>query len=262
MKKNKHFLYELSVQSTETQIEIFQAISEELNKKPSRSLREDFCGTFYLSKEWIKSNKQNTALGLDLDPNPLAYGKKHHFDPLTADEKKRLKLKRLNVISVTSPKVDLIGACNFSFFIFKERAVLIKYFKSCLKSLKPKGLLILEMTGGPGMIQKLKEQRTVKANDGFKFRYIWDQKSFNPLNRNGHYAIHFKFLDGTMMENAFTYDWRIWTIPEVREALHEAGFKKTYIYYDKSKSDDYSNYVKTEKATNDHAWIIQLVGQK
>ena len=33
------------------------------------------------------------------------------------------------------------------------------------------------------------------------------------------------------MKNAFTYDFRVYTLPEVREAMREAGFKKTYVWY-------------------------------
>ena len=30
--------------------------------------------------------------------------------------------------------------------------------------------------------------------------------------------------------DAFVYHWRLWSIPELRDAMHEAGFKSTAVY--------------------------------
>ncbi|MDZ4676545.1 MAG: class I SAM-dependent methyltransferase [Oligoflexia bacterium] len=263
MKKyDKYALYEVSVQSPDTQVDIYLDIYNDINKKKPRHFREDFCSTFILSLEWVKRHKSHTAVGIDLDSEPLRYGKKMHLSKLSTDQKKRMRLLRQNVISVTKPKADIIGVGNFSFYIFQKRDVLIEYFKCCLKSLQKKGIIVLEMAGGPGTIEQRKETKTVKMSRGKKFKYIWDQKSFDPIPRQAHYAIHFKFADGSTLKNAFTYDWRVWTIPEVREALYEAGFSKTYVYWDQSDSGNSYDYLQTEKATNDHAWVSQIVGVK
>ena len=215
-----------------------------------------------MSEVWVKWDEKSLALALDLDPEPLAYGKKNHYDPLLADQKRRLVFKRKNVISVTSPKVDIIGASNFSFYCIKERSELLRYFRCCLKSLGKKGILILEMAGGAGFVEKHRETKQVKKSKGNKFRYVWDQKSFDPVKRNGLYAIHFEFKNGSKLKNAFVYDWRIWTIPEVQDALTEAGFKETCVYWDKSPNNVSTNYVRVKKAPNDHAWVAQIVGIK
>lgn len=110
------------------------------------------------------------------------------------------------------------------------------------------------------MIERTSEQTTVRVSGGKKFRFIWDQKNFNPISRNGKYAIHFKFSDGTLLKNAFTYDWRVWTIPEVRDALKDAGFRETAVFWDSEYSNNRSAYTRTEKLRNDHAWHVQVVG--
>ena len=42
-------------------------------------LREDFCGTFAICCEWAKSGATFEAHGVDLDPEPLQYGKERYF---------------------------------------------------------------------------------------------------------------------------------------------------------------------------------------
>lgn len=259
---SKYELYELAVQAPAVQIDIFQLIYWEINKKTAYRFREDFCGTFKMSEEWVKEDEKSTALALDLDTEPLNYGRKTHYGPLSTAQKKRLKVKRQNVISVTNPKVDIIGACNFSFYCITTRQDLLKYFRCCLKSLRQKGILILEMAGGAGMIETGREEKTVKTLKGVKYKYVWDQKRFDPVKRIGKFAIHFEFKNGARMKNAFVYDWRLWTIPEVRDALIDAGFKDTCVYWDKAPNNISTNYVRVERGENDHAWLAQIVGIK
>ena len=33
-----------------------------------------------------------------------------------------------------------------------------------------------------------------------------------------------------VLKHAFTYHWKIWTIPEVLELLHEAGFAEVHVW--------------------------------
>ena len=44
--------------------------------------------------------------------------------------------------------------------------------------------------------------------------------------------IHFSFPDGSKIKKAFTYDWRLWTLPEIRELLLEAGFQRATVYWE------------------------------
>jgi len=262
-KLDKYELYEKSVQTPETHIEWFSNIYKDIRGGNARHMREDFCGTFQLSCFWVKDHAENTALGVDLDPEPLAYGKRAHWSRLSEGQKKNLKVVRANVLVPTSPKRDLIIAGNFSFFIFKERDVLLSYFKTCLKSLNSKGIMILEMAGGPGMIATGREQKAVPSKKKKKFTYVWDQKSFDPITHDAKYAIHFKLPGGKMMRNAFTYDWRLWTIPEVKDLLAEAGFKKSHVYWETShKRSGTGEYARCEKGDNAYAWIAYVVGCK
>lgn len=261
---NKYTLYEKSVQSPDVHLEWFVSMYKEIYEKYPRHMREDFCGTFKLSCEWIKRNRNNTALSLDLDPEPLAYGNRNHVARLSKAQKERLTVKASDVLIPTARKSELIIACNFSFYIFKKREILLKYFKSCLKSMSSKSLLILEMAGGPGMITPTKEQKsiTLGKDKTKKFTYVWDQKSFDPITHDTHYAIHFKLPNGKTLKNAFTYDWRLWTIPEVRDILKEAGFGDSYVYWESTfRGKGTGEYLRTEKGDNAFAWIGYVVGK-
>jgi len=156
-----------------------------------------------------------------------------------------------------------VVACNFSFYIFHERKVLLEYFKSVRKSLSKGGAFLLEMGGGPGFLEKLTDRRTFKVSSTQKITYLWHQRSFNPVKRNGKYAISFLVNGQPKFKNAFEYDWRVWTIPEVRDVLADAGFKKSVVFVEKAVKGKYNDdYRISEEGDHDHSWISYVVGIK
>lgn len=258
---DKYYAYEQSVQSFEDDVELFVSLYKQAHGgQEPRRLREDFCGTFGFTCEFVKRDPGNSAEALDLDPEPLAYGKRNHFAKLTAAQKKRIEVQRRDVLSVSPKKADLIVANNFSFYIFRERKTLVRYFECARQSLnKHQGALIVEMVGGPGFIEKNKEQRTIKENGKPLFTYIWDQRSFNPVTAEGHYSIHFRMPDGNVHKHAFTYHWRIWTIAEVRDAMIEAGFRETCVFWETSyRGEATGEFIRTEKGDNDWTWLCYV----
>jgi hypothetical protein len=266
MKKtfNKYKHYENSVQTPEEHVRIFERMFFDIRRKEALTLREDFCGTFMISCEWVKSHPKRTAIGVDLDPEPVEYGKKNAYSKLNAAQKKRVRLKLSDVCVPTAEKVEVVGAGNFSFNIFKTKPQMKKYFVAALKSLTKDGIFVLEMAGGPGFIQKGREQKTYTVNGLGKFTYYWDQKSFDPIQHHGVYAIHFKDRHGVMHKDVFTYDWRVWSIPELREIMLEAGFKDTRVYWEDPGyyGDGTGDYVAMESGDNAYAWIAFVVGIK
>ncbi len=258
---DKYALYERSVQSPEVDAVWALSIYRELHGHYPVSLREDFCGTFKLSCAWVQRNRKNVAYAIDLDPEPLAYGRKKHFRKLTPAQKKRLRIIRGDVLRTKTPKVDLVVVGNFSFNILKERSKLLRYFRAVRKGLRPRGMIILEMAGGPGMIQPMRERRTVREKGMRPFTYIWHQRSFDPITRHALYSIHFKFEDGTQARDAFTYDWRLWTIPEIRDVLADAGFEQSFVYWETThKGEGTGEFVRAEAGDNAYSWIAYVVG--
>jgi SAM-dependent methyltransferase len=258
---DKYALYERSVQSPEVDAGWALTIYRDLHGTYPTKLREDFCGTFKLSCAWVQRNRKNVAYAIDLDPEPLAYGRKRHFRRLKPAQKKRLNILRGDALKARTPKVDIVVVGNFSFNILKQRSRLLKYFRSACKGMRKNGVMILEMAGGPGMIKPMRERRTIKEKGIRPFTYIWHQRKFDPITRFAKYSIHFKFKDGTEARDAFEYDWRLWTIPEIRDVLIDAGFEETYVYWETThKGEGTGEFARAEEGDNAYSWIAYVVG--
>jgi len=266
--KRRYQYYEASVQDPEAQIDLFEEVYKDEYGTIPLSLREDFCGTFALSCEWVKRGAKRTALGIDFDSSPLEFGKENNLARLTKRQQKAIKLKLADVRDIKGPKVDVGIACNFSFYSLKERKAMVEYFRAAHQGLKKKGAFVLEMVGGPGFEEvPFKESRSVYKSDKKKgkpwLKYTWQHKDFDPISRNGVYAINFRTAQGQTYKDAFVYDWRVWTIPEVKEALAEAGFKKSVVYWERENAEGEDEYERLDRADSDFdTWIAFVVGYK
>jgi hypothetical protein len=235
-----------------------------MSGREAKRLREDFCGTSRISMEWVRGGKNRYATGLDLDPEPLDYFNRVHLPTMTKDEQKRIRHEQKNVLVPTREKYDLIAACNFSFFIFKERETLLEYFRAARASLAPKGAIFLEMAGGEGMQESIQEERKFSAPGVGRVLYVWDQMDFDAISGVNDYAIHFQLPNRRWIKNAFEYHWRLWGIREVREALIEAGFKKTHVFWEvpDSRGRGTGEYAPMESGDPAHAWIAYVAALK
>jgi hypothetical protein len=76
--------------------------------------------------------------------------------------------------------------------------------------------------------------------------------------------IHFEFPDGSRMAKAFSYHWRLWTLPELREILLEAGFRKADVYWegtDEETGEGNGEYQPCEIGDADAGWVCYVVAQ-
>ncbi len=255
-----HICYEKSVQSPEAEVDFILAEFKRLRRRSPALIREDFCGTAAVCCEWARRKPAHRATGVDLDKPTLEWAFAHQLSRLTNPQRARVTLLNQNVLNVKTPPVDAVLAMNFSYYLFKERGQLRAYFKRVRAALKPDGVFFLDAYGGYDAFRAMKEPRAIDK----RMTYIWDQADYNPITGDATCRIHFKFADGSRLTNAFEYHWRLWTIPEVRELLHEAGFKKTTVYWegeDKNGEGD-GNFKPAEKAAPDAGWIAYLTAQK
>ena len=261
---DKFACYQRSVQTAEHEVEFFeQAYKDAYGRRPT-SLREDFCGTFSVCCEWVKSKKSRTAVGVDLCAETLRWGSENNLSKLKKHQKDRLEVLCDDVRSGNDQPADVLAAQNFSFWIFKTRTEVIEYFKTALSNLQEKGVMILDMMGG-GDCYEVGQVDKRKIGKGKKtFRYEWEQAKFNPVTRDASFYIHFRFPDGSRMDRAFEYHWRFWTIPEVREMLAEAGFRETHVYWEQEDDDgeDTGEWKRTSNPENSDAWICYIVAVK
>lgn len=253
----KYNFYENSVQNVEGEVDNITKIFKENCDYEPRLLREDFCGTGMLACEWVKQSKEHTAIGIDLDPEPIKIGKERHWSKLSPEEQKRVTYVEGNVLDAHQ-KADMIVAFNFSYFIFKKRKQLVEYFSAVRKGLKKDGLFLIDLFGGPECQTLLEEETEYN-----KFSYYWDCQKFNPITNECLYAIHFKPKGGKKFKNVFTYDWRMWSLPELREILEDAGFSKTVAYWEgeDEDGDGDGNFFKAEEAENCESWVTYIAAK-
>jgi cyclopropane fatty-acyl-phospholipid synthase-like methyltransferase len=253
-------LYEQSVQEPEADCDLIDQVWKELRGRSAHHLREDFCGTAANSIEWVKRRKRNTAIAVDISPEVLAIAAKRVTRRLKPRDRQRIELVEGDVMKVKTRPVDTVVASNFSYFAFKTRRRLKRYFRAVRETLVDDGLLLLDAYGGSESILELREPR---QQDGFT--YIWDQHHVNPVTGDVINYIHFKFPDGTKLERAFVYEWRLWSLPELQELLKEAGFKNVTVYWegtDEESEEGDGVFTVTRSGEACEGWIAYLAAEK
>jgi len=225
---DKHILYEAAVQTCNIDVEFFNRTFKRIRGKKPLSLREDFSGTALLCREWASQSAKHKAIGVELDPEVIAWAEENRQVP-------GVEFIQADVCTVDAPKVDLISGFNFSYCIFKERAKLKSYFQNAYDGLNESGLFVVDVYAGPAAQNVLKEDREIpKGRDvngiGYpRFKYYWEQASYNFVNNHTVCHIHFKPKGEKKMKQVFTYDWRLWSLTEVRDLLLEVGFSDVEI---------------------------------
>jgi hypothetical protein len=251
---DKYDLYQRSVQSPDHEAWFFNRTYKRIYGRDARILREDFCGTAAVCCEWVNRKPERIAYGVDLDPEPLNWGIENNLSRLSPAARERVTLVVKDSCKTHGPKADVVAAQNFSFQLFTTRATLLAYFKAAYRNLAKDGLFFVDMLGGSEVVEEEHEEE--KKFSGFN--YIWEQRSFNPISHACEFRIHFEFPDGSKLADAFIYKWRLWTIPEVRELLAEAGFSRSEVYWE--GEDDV--FRKRETAPSDPCWICYIIGVK
>ena len=129
-KADRHKLYELSVQDVSHEYDFIKKTFREIRGYKAKALREDFCGTAKMCCEWVRKRGKNTAVGVDIDPEVLSWGKKHNLGKLKSAARKRITLLQEDVVTVSAEPAQVILAMNFSYQLFKQRDQLRKYFEN------------------------------------------------------------------------------------------------------------------------------------
>lgn len=258
-KHDKHVLYMRSVQDADAEIAFFNRVYSKLRGKNALVLREDFCGTAAVACKWVRSHKERRAYGIDLHLPTLRWGIKHHLNPLGKDAS-RVNLIHGDVLDNHPVKADVVAALNFSYFTFKERPLMLRYAKGIYESLADDGLFVLDIFGGTDAMEVSEEE-----TDHGDFTYVWDQASFNQVTGHIKCHIHFKLPGGKMMRRAFTYDWRLWSLPEMTDILRDAGFKEVQVYWegtDRKSGDGNGVFRQTRTGDDSECYVSYIVGIK
>jgi cyclopropane fatty-acyl-phospholipid synthase-like methyltransferase len=258
---DRHVLYENSVQDVAQEYKFVSKTFRKLRGRRPVHVREDFCGTASMCCEWARRSKKNTAVGVDIDPEVLAWGRKNNLSRLKPDARLRISLIQEDVCRVKTAKpVDVVLAMNFSYQLFLTRKKLGGYFRKAREALAKDGILFMDAFGGYEAYREIKEKRKFKG-----FKYTWEHARYNPIDGSMTCHIHFGFPDGSKLKKAFTYDWRLWSLPELRELLDEAGFSKVTVYWeevDPETGDGTGVYSPATVGSADPGWVCFLVAEK
>jgi SAM-dependent methyltransferase len=229
MDLDRHDLYERTVQSPEKVVRFVR----ELHGGDPRVLGEDFSGTAAVSRTWVKLVEGGCTTTIDHDASILE----------RAAGIERLELVHGDVRHATDPAkhpADVIFVGNFSIGEIGERADLVRYLERSRRRLRPRGVFVCDVYGGPSAFRVGAIERSHWIEGGDRIRYVWEQREVDAHSGRVVDAMHFRVeREGEIVasiEDAFVYRWRLWSVAELREAMLEAGFRSTMVRDDLHRS--------------------------
>jgi len=125
------------------------------------------------------------------------------------------------------PAADIVCAFNYSCCCLQSRSELVLYFKQAWSAISKKGgIFVMDLYGGTSSEHALKLRRRYED-----FMYVWEQEDFNIINRTTKISLHFYLSKNQRsLRYAFSYHWRLWTLPEIKDCLEEAGFNSVHFW--------------------------------
>jgi len=237
-----HSLYELCVQRPATIAHLIRSTHAQLADSPSppaKSLHEDFSGTGAISRAWVAADPLARAVATDLDPAAIAFGQSRAAQ-LGLDSSRmtwRTQDVRAPHDDPHALPADAIFVGNFSIGELHTREDLLAYLRAARARLAPRGVFICDTYGGAAAFRTGLVHRTHPGRTPIeRILYTWEQRSIDPFTARVVNALHFRIeLAGEIVAqhfDAFIYHWRLWSVPELRDALLEAGFTSTHIIED------------------------------
>ncbi len=238
-------LYEASVQSPPDMARLLRAVH---GGSPTR-LGEDFAGTADLARHWVATVPGGSAVAIDLDAEALA--RAAGVEGLVAI-----------VGDVTEahdhPPVDVLHAGNFSIGYLHTRSDLLAYLRRAHDRLDPGGLFVCDTYGGESAYALGSVEKQIPLPHGRHCVYTWEQREADPMTGLVTDVLHFRVFDADEclldLPDAFVYRWRLWSLPELRDAMLEAGFEVVAVYSQLPDAEDEDGNVFAEPIT-DPDWL-------
>jgi SAM-dependent methyltransferase len=231
-----------------------------------RTLGEDFCGAAAISREWCRLIPRGGAVAVDMDPEPLSHAQRPPgMRPVCADV----------MNAPLTPRLDVIADLNFSICEIRDRPALAAYLRRSHSRLKRGGIFVCDIYGGSDAFLTGRVRETKAGPRGERVTYTWEQRTADPLTGRVNNAMHFRVRPPVTkpsefapysIDNAFVYDWRLWRVPELRDALAQAGFDSTEVYSRFAGASDQEGNLYThpieDAAEVGDAFSVYVVGRK
>lgn len=224
-------------------------------------LREDFSGGGGICKAWVAAPKSKRRSAIAVDHDPAVLTRLAAFPGIRTVASDVLK---------APDSADIIAAFNFPLGYWHDRASLIRYLKLCRGRLKPRGVFVADLYGGWSAFETTSTRRRMRTPRGLVM-YEWEQREADPVTGLVRNAIHFSMprtrtSKAISYKNAFTYHWRLWSIPELTDACLEAGFRSVDVYDSQSGALDHAgNFYARPLAHGeplDSDWLVYVAARR
>ena len=224
-------LYELSVQCPPIEAAFLRA----LHRGDPRVLGEDFAGAAGVSRAWVRLDAGFEAVATDRDAAPLRVAVRL-LTERAPEATPRLTVRERDVLEV-GDRADVIAGLNFAACELHERKRLVTYFRHVLYRLNAGGVAVFDTYGGADAMAPGVSRQQIDV-DGGVLVYLWEQVSADAATGRVRNAIHYEaplgdgdhHAVGARLDEAFVYDWRLWSVPELRDAMRDAGFRSTEVH--------------------------------
>lgn len=245
-------LYERFVQAPHAIARLLAA----LHAGNPRILREDFSGAGAICRAWVEATGR-TAIAVDSDAEPL---KRLAGVP-------GITRVRADVLSCER-RADIIASLNFPLGYFHERAELLRYLRRTRQRLRPWGVFVADLYGGRSAFSAGVQSVRARLPGGLRVHYQWEQRDADALTGLVHNAIHFSLSRPGLkreIRNAFTYHWRLWSIPELTDALREAGFRRVEVHDQQGGALDHTGRLHTRPVQHSDEladdWVVYIAAR-
>ena len=238
-------LYELCVQSPADMTRLLRAV----HAGSPTVLGEDFCSTAATSRHWCDTIGGGKAIAVDHDPEVFALCRDHPgITTVHAD------------VRECAEPVDVLFAGNFSIGYMHRRDDAIAYLRHARSRLNPGGVFLCDTYGGESAFIRGRLEREVPVPEGSPVPgthvlYTWEQRDADPLSARVLDVLHFRLFDSDEviadLPDAFTYDWRLWSPPELHDMMREAGFSRVDVYGQLPDAEDDEGNVYTEPVSGE-----------
>lgn len=192
-----------------------------------RRLLEDFAGSAAIAREWTR--RGGTAVALDLDGEALGRA---------SDEVSVVRADVMERAPFAEGSFDVVHAGNFSLGYLRERATLLAYLRERRRLLAGGGVLVGDTYGGRNAFELGAWDRERFLGGGVRVVSTWEHRRADPVTALVENVLHFRVeRDGELVArhpDAFTYRWRLWSLPELRDLALEAGFRACDVFPDAS----------------------------
>lgn len=256
-------LYELCVTEPTRLVRFLDAA----HGKEPRILREDFAGSGALARGWASSSTARRASAVDIDPGVLLLAAAHpRVEPVMADAKH------------CDTKADIIAATNFPIGYQHSRAALLKYLTGVRRSLNRNGIFVCDLYGGrdafsPGKIIQMLRAPMSPPWKGELVEYTFEQRAADQTTGLVLDALHFRVFNKANKtkkpdleyQDAFVYRWRLWSLPELIDALTEAGFRSVEVHDRLGDAIDSTGKLHLRSVSHDSPldenWVVYVVAR-